>query len=128
MNNRARYITQLFEDHRQAYQVLCTPDSDGVTVRFMDDHLGNPDLKFPQIKFSKEDFFKVIPHNNLTEQTYLKALERGDSYGLLVDPRVIARLARWGHPNTSTKYQHSFNKRTETTADFNRYQTMSSRV
>lgn len=126
--NRAQYIQQLFEEHRQAYQVLCTPDADGVTVRFMDDHLGNPDLKFPQVHMSQADFFKVIPHNDLTTATYDNAVERGDSYGLMVDPRVIARLARWGDPNTAAKYQHTFNKRETTTLDFNRNGMMSGRV
>ena len=128
MKNRSQYIQYLCEDHRSAMQVLITPDRDGVTVRFADDHLGNPDLKFPQTHFSHEDFFKVIPHNANTQATFDNALERGDTYGIFVDPRTVARLARWSTPNTQAKYQHTLNKRTETTDDFNRNGIVGGRV
>lgn len=126
--SRAQYIRQLCEDHRTAMQVLCTPGPDGVRVQFIDDHLGNPDLKFPPVMMSREDFFKVIPHNELTQATYMNALERCETYGLLVDPRVIAKLSHWGEPNTSTRYQHTLNKKYSTTRDFNYDQMMNSRV
>ena len=131
MSNRSQHILSLcegFQDHRSALQVLITPDNDGVTVRFNDDHLGNPDLKFPQIHMSHDDLFKVIPHNANTQATFDNALARGDSYGIFVSPSVVARLARWGDPNTYAKYQTTMNKRFTTTDDFNRAQTMSGRV
>jgi hypothetical protein len=126
---RAQYIQSLCEEHRSAYQVLITPNSEGARVRFMDDHLGNPDLKFPPVQMSTDDLFHVIPHNEMTHATFSNALARGESYGLLVDPRVIARLARWGTPEVATtKYQHTFNKRYQTTSDFNRDGIASGRV
>ena len=125
---RSEKIILLCEERRSAFQVLITPDNDGVTVRFNDDHLGNPDLRFPQVHMSHADFFKTIPHNNMTQATFDNALSRGDTYGIFVDARVVARLARWGDPNTETKYQHTMNKRFTTTADFNRQGMMSGRV
>lgn len=127
--NRAQYIHQLCEDHRQAMQVLITPNAEGAVVRFTDDHLGNPDLKFPPVHLSQADLFKVIPHNELTMATYTNALERGDTYGLFVDPRVVSKLARMGNPDTKTlKYQHTLNRKYPTTQDYNRDGQMSGRV
>lgn len=126
--NRSQYITTLYEDHRAAYQVLITPTSAGAVVRFIDDHLGNPALKFPPVLMSQEDLFNVIPHNKLTQATHTNATERGDSYGLFVDARVIAQLAQWGEPHTATKYQHTFKRSYPTTLDFNRDGMMSGRV
>lgn len=129
MTNRAFHIRSLCEDMRQAYQVLCMPDAQGVTVRFMDDHLGNPDLKFPPVHMSHKDFLNVIPHNDMTMATYHNALERGDSYGLLVDPRVIAHLARWGDPTYPQRdYQHILNKRHTTDDDVTRDRMIAGRV
>lgn len=127
---KAEHLNALCEDliTRSAMQVLITPDEDGVTVRFNDDHLGNPDLRFPQVHMSHEDFFKAIPHNENTQATFDNALARGETYGIFVDPRVVARLAQWGTPNTQAKYQHTHNKRHQTTDDFNRNGMMSGRV
>lgn len=126
---KAEYLIGLCEEFtRSAVQILCTPQENGVAVRFNDDHLGNPDLKFPQVYMSHEDFFKVVPHNELTQATFDNALARGETYGIFVDPRVAARFARWGDPNTMAKYQHTHNKRHTTVDDFNRNGIMSGRV
>jgi hypothetical protein len=126
--NRSQYIQSLCEEFRIAYQVLCTPDEDGVTVRFNDDHLGNPDLKFPQVHISTEDFFKIIPHNALTTETYKNALARNETYGIFIDRIAVSRLARRAVPNTQAKYQHTLNRQNQTTNDFNRDGIMSGRV
>ncbi len=126
--NRSEHIQLLCEDHRGAFQVLITPDENGVQVRFNDDTLGNHDLRFPKVYMNHDDFFKVIPHNDMTTATFQNALERGDTYGIFVSQTVISDLARIGTPNTAARYQHTHIRRHETTDDFNRYQMMNARV
>lgn len=131
--NKAQHIISLCEEGlgltRPAYQILIQPTVQGVRVRFLDTTTGNPDLKFPPVTMTKEELFRVIPHNQLTEQTYLNALARNDSYGLLVDPRVVAKLAQHGQPETpQLRFQHDFNKKYPTLLDYYRDQNTSGRV
>lgn len=126
--SRAQQIHKMVEDHRGAYQVFVTPSENSVRIRFADDHLGNPDLQFPAVTLSHKEFFEVVPHNDLTKATFENALERGDTYGIFVNPWAISRLSRRGVPNTSTKYQHTLNRQEPTSDDFNRNGMMSGRV
>ena len=126
--SRAIEIRELCEDHRGAYQVFVTPDENHVRIRFADDHLGNPDLRFPAVTVSHKEFRELIDPNKLTEASMQVAMERGDTIGLFVSPYIVSRLARRGVPNTATKYQHTLNRQEPTSDDFNRNGMMSGRV
>lgn len=118
----------MMEDHRGAHQVFITPGENSVNVRYADDHLGNPDLRFPPVTLSHHEFKDIIQPNELTMATYQNALERGDTFGIFVNPWAVSRLARKGVPNTAAKYQHTLNKQEPTSDDFNRSGMMSGRV
>jgi hypothetical protein len=126
--SRAQDIIQICETWRGAYQVLITPTEDGVCVRMVDDHLGNPDLRFPPVYVSHKEFFELIPHNENTMETFNYALERGDTYGLFINNWALSRLSRKGVPNTATKYQHTLNRQEPTTDDFNHLGSVAGRV
>lgn len=126
--SRAQEIFYIVEDSRGAYQVFVTPKEDSVVIRYADDTVGNPDLHFPPVTLSHEEFKDVIQPNELTTATFQNALERGDTFGIFVNPWAISRLARKGVPNTATKYQHTLNRQEPTSNDFNRNGEMSGRV
>ena len=126
--SRAQHIFMMVEDHRGAHQVLITPNENSVTVKYSDDHLGNPDLKFPPVTLSHDELMDIIPHNDMTQATFQNALERGDTYGLFVNPWAVSRLARKGVPTNPQKYQHTLNRQEPTSDDFNRSGVMSGRV
>jgi hypothetical protein len=119
----------LLESYRGAYQVFITPHEDSVVVRFADDTVGNDDLRFPPTRLSHSEFFEVIPHNSLTQETFQLALERGDTYGIFVSPMVVSRLARKGVPgDTPMKYQHTHNRQYPTEKEWARDGMMSART
>jgi hypothetical protein len=126
--SRAQNIFYMVEDFRGAHQVFITPGENSCTVKYADDHLGNPDLKFPPVTLSHDELFDIIPHNDMTQATFQNALERGDTYGLFVNPWAVSRLSRHGVPNNPQKYQHTLNRQEPTSDDFNRSGQMSGRV
>lgn len=126
--SRAQQVYSMMEDHRGAHQVLITPHENSVVVKYSDDHLGNPDLKFPPVTLSHNELFDIVPHNDMTKASFQNALERGDTYGLFVNPWAVSRLARHGVPGEPTKYQHTLNRQEPTSDDFNRSGQMSGRV
>ena len=126
--SRARKLTEMMEDYRGAHQVFITPGENSVTVKYADDHLGNPDLRFPPVTLSHDEFKDIIQPNDLTMATYDNALERGDTFGIFVNPWAVSRLARKGVPDGAAKYQHTLNRQESTSDDFNRSGMMSGRV
>ena len=126
--SRAQNVHRMVEDHRGAHQVMITPQENSVTVRYSDDHLGDPALKFPPVTLSHNEFKDIITPNENTMATFQNALERGDTFGLFVNPWAVSRLARKGVPSTATKYQHTLNRQEPTSDDFNRSGVMSGRV
>lgn len=131
--SRAQEIMNMCESARGAYQVFITPKEDTVIVRFADDHIGNDHLRFPPVALSHKSFFEVIPHQPQTKATFDLALERGDTYGLFLNPWAISRIARKGIPGgdlefAPRKYHHTHSKQEPTEATWARHGMMTGRV
>jgi hypothetical protein len=118
--NRAQEITKLCEAQRGAYQIFVTPSDDSVNLRFADLPVGNDDLSFPPMTLSHSEFFEIVPHNELTDATFQNALDRGDTYGLLVSPVIVSRLSRKAVPATDGPFQHTVDRQFPTEADWHR--------
>lgn len=127
--SRAQEIFHIVEDFRNSYQVFITPNENSCRIKFSDDHLGNPDLQFPPVTMSHDDFFDLFNSNDNTKATFQNALERGDTFGLFTNANTISRLSRRGVPGDEPqKYQHVLNRQEPTALDHNRSGVMSGRV
>jgi hypothetical protein len=126
--SRAQNITRMVEDYTGVHQVLITPKENSVVIRCDDHHPGDPARKFPPVTLSHDKFMEIVPHNDMTKASFDNALERGDTYGLMVNPWAMSRLSRGGVPDTASKYQHTLNRQEPTSDDFNRSGMMSGRV
>lgn len=137
--SRAQEIKgMMYESYRGAYQVLITPMSDSVMVRFADDSIGNDHLRFPPVTLSHQKFFELVAHEPQTRATFDLALERGDTYGLFVNPWAVSRLARAGQPgdpnakegtgHAPTKYHHTHSRQEPSDMTWARHGMMTGRV